>query len=151
MRRQESMRDRERRRHRYADLKETDLRRSRNREDERDEQDEADFIKERDADDEAREADRPLDLLSSEHVNEGHRDALRTAALRHQLAEDRAERDDDGEAAERPAQPLLYHGNDLSDRQSLGVADQPGDDEQGDETVQLHTHDEEEQQQDAHS
>ena len=67
------------------------------------------------------------------------------------LAEDRTERDDNGKSAERPPEALLDDGNDLRDGQPLGVADETRDDEQRDETVQLHANDEEEQQQDAHS
>ena len=84
-------------------------------------------------------------------MDERHSDALCAAALRHQLAENCTERDDDGKSAERPAKPLLDDGDDLRDGQPLSVADEPCDDEQRDETVQLHANDEEEQQQDAHS
>jgi len=67
------------------------------------------------------------------------------------LAENRAERNDDGKPSERPTKPLLDDGDDLRDGQSFGIADETCDDEQRDETVQLHAYDEEEQQQDAHS
>ena len=151
MRRQEAVRHGERRCHRNADLEQANLRRCRDCKDERDEEDEADFIEERNADNEARKADRPLDLFLSKHIDERHGNALCTTALRHQLAENRAERNDDGKPSERPAKPLLDDGDDLRDGQSFGIADETCDDEQRDETVQLHANDEEEQQQDAHS
>ena len=144
------MSDGERCRHWDTDFEKTDLCGCRNRKDKRDEEDETDFIEECDADDKTCQADGPLNLFPTEHIDEGHGDALCTTALCHQLAQYRAERDDDRETAERSAESLLNHGDDLGDGQPFGIADDTRNDEQRDEAVQLHADDEEEQQQDAH-
>ena len=124
------MSDGERCRHWDTDFEKTDLCGCRNRKDKRDEEDETDFIEECDADDKTRQADGPLNLFPTEHIDEGHGDALCTTALCHQFAEYRAERDDDRETAKRSAEPLLNHGDDLCDGQTFGIADDTCNDEQ---------------------
>ena len=87
MRRQEAVRDGERCGHWDADFEERHASGGCDREDERDQQDEADFIEERDADDEAREADRPFDVFLAKDVDECRGDAMGGAAIFEQLDE----------------------------------------------------------------
>ena len=143
MRRQEAVRDRQGRSHGDTDFQQGNLGFRRNGEDQGDEQDEADFIEQGDTDDEARQADGPFDLFPAEDVDQCRRNALGTAAFSHELAQHSTEGNDDGQAAEGPAQPFFNGRDELVDRHAFGQADGTGDEEQGQETVELDFDDEE--------
>ena len=101
------MRDRQGRSHRDAYFEKGNLRFCSDSEYEGNQEDEADFIEQGDADDEARQADGPFYLFTAEDVDERRGNALGAAAFGHELAQHSAEGNDDSQAAEGSAQALF--------------------------------------------
>lgn len=151
MRRQEAVRDRQGRCHGNPDFKERNLGFGGNGEYQGNEEDEADFIEQGDADDEARQADGPLDLFPSEDVDQRRSNALGTAAFGHEFAQHSAEGYDDGKAPEGTAKPFFNGRNQLIDRHAFGKADDAGDEEQGQKTIEFYFYNQEKQDQYAYS
>ena len=75
--------------------------------DERDQQHEADFEEQRNADDEGNEHHRPVHPLLAERAEQRFRDLIGAARLRHHLAEHRAQPEYDADEADDAAEPRL--------------------------------------------
>ncbi len=115
MRRQESVRHRQRREHGNAEVDRRHLGLLHHREHQRHQQHEAHVVEQRDAHEETGEHQRPGDILLAEHAHEHHGDLLRRAAVGHQLAEHGADADDAEQAAEQIADALVENSGDLVD------------------------------------
>ena len=103
----------------------------------RDQQHEADFEEQRDADQEGREHHGPLHLVLAEGSNQGLGDLVRPARLGHHFAEHRAQRQDDPDETEHPTKAVLERFDDGADRHAGRQPEEGGGDDQCEEWVQL--------------
>ena len=111
-----------------------------------DEQHHADAEKDRQADDEGHEHERPVEALFPEGGDERLRDDLRAAGFGEEFAQHGAEADDDGDETERAADALLKGLRDVEQPHAGAQADAERGEHEGDEGVHLPAGDEEDEQ-----
>ena len=135
MRRQKTVGDGKRRRHRHADIKQRHARRRGDAEHQRQQQHETDFIEQRKADGKTGQHHRPLNMTLAEFRNQRRGDALRTAAVGQQLTQHRAEAHNQRQAAERAAHAGFNRSDNLIDRHALHHAHRQRNQNQRDKSI----------------
>ncbi|MCY1177777.1 hypothetical protein D9M73_181010 [compost metagenome] len=103
----------------------------------RNQQHEADFEEQRNADQERGEHHRPLHLVLAEGADQRLCNLIRTARFGHHLAEHRAQREDDADKTKHATEAVLERLDDGADRHAGGQPEEGGGDDQCEEWVQL--------------
>ena len=129
-----------------AEVEKWQLGLAREGEDDGDEQHHADAEKDRQADDEGHEHERPVEALFPEGGDERLRDDLRAAGLGEELAQHGAKANDDGDETERAADALLKGLRDVEQPHAGAQADAERGEHEADEGVHLPAGDEEDEQ-----
>ena len=110
-------------------------------EEHRRQQDETDLKEDRQSDDQRGSIDRPFEPALAQCGDQRAGDDNGAARFGQQLADHRAETDDDGGEAQRVADPLLKRARDIGKRHACGEPDEQRAEQQADERRHLHPRD----------
>ena len=119
VRRQEAMGYRERGSHRHTDVQQRNTRVGGNGEDQRQQQHEAHFVEQREADGETGQYDRPLNVFATKFVDKRGGNTLRAAAVGQHFTEHGAKAHNQRQAAKGAANAVFNRHDDFVQRHAL--------------------------------